>query len=50
MDDLTTAQGVPVWQDLNQDTTDLMKCIETLEENERKEGHKVRLSIEQLHS
>ena len=43
LDDLTTAQGVPVLQDLDQDTTDLMKCIETLEEKERTEGHKVRL-------
>ena len=29
-------------QDPDQDTTDLIKCIETLEEKERKEGHKVR--------
>ncbi|KAN0084061.1 thiamine pyrophosphokinase [Tylopilus felleus] len=37
--DYYSAKGVPVLQDLDQDTTDLMKCIETLEENERKEGH-----------
>ncbi|KAG9314844.1 thiamine pyrophosphokinase [Chiua virens] len=32
------AQGVSIQQDLNQDTTDLMKCIESLEEHERREG------------
>ncbi|KAF8127048.1 thiamine pyrophosphokinase [Boletus edulis] len=34
-----STKGVPVLQDLDQDTTDLMKCIKSLEENERKEGY-----------
>jgi thiamine pyrophosphokinase len=33
-------QRVPVLRDSDQDTTDLMKCIDTLEEKEREEGHK----------
>ncbi|KAF8557455.1 thiamine pyrophosphokinase Thi80 [Imleria badia] len=35
-----STKALPVLQDLDQDTTDLMKCIETLEEKERMEGHK----------
>ncbi|KAG6810486.1 hypothetical protein H0H92_011666 [Tricholoma furcatifolium] len=30
--------GVPVIQDEDQDTTDLMKCVETIEEREKKRG------------
>lgn len=39
---LITLKGIPVVQDHDQDSTDLMKCVSSLEEKERKEGKQVR--------
>ena len=36
------AHGVPVVQQDDQDSTDLMKCIQALEEKERRENNGVR--------
>ena len=51
---LITLKGIPVVQDHDQDSTDLMKCVASLEEKERKEGKQVRrdfidISFKNLH-